>query len=254
MTCFLINFWWRQLAAGRSLNSASCRGGWGDRSCPRSATVIHSVAVDRTPNLPIGRRTLNHCAIADDVLVRCVSMLDFSLGFDRATVYRGQVLLSGAWDNEWHTVLWPLRRFQIPEWKSKQRHKWPAHTFNAVNLKTSQPRRYIYLQFDWWLLLDRLVSPLLLGFLQKMEKLMSESYFTSLEHLLAIFSVIENLLRVLPSPKFGLDTSVYLSCDFNRHCWYNGRPCKHHAVACEYRVDKLLLCDKIFLRMMGVSD
>ena len=83
---------------------------------------------------------------------------------------------------------------------------------------------------------------------------MSESYFTSLEHLLAIFSVIENFLRVLPSPKFGLDTSVYLSCDFNRHCWYNDRPCKHHAVACEYRVDKLLLCDKIFLRMLGVSD
>ena len=51
-------FWWRHLVAGRSLKYASCRGGWGERSCPRSATAIHSVAADRTPNLPIGRRTL----------------------------------------------------------------------------------------------------------------------------------------------------------------------------------------------------
>ena len=51
-------FWWRQLAAGRSLNCASCRGDWGERSFPRSTTAIHSVAVDRTPNLPIERLTL----------------------------------------------------------------------------------------------------------------------------------------------------------------------------------------------------
>ena len=43
---FFLNFWWRQLAAGRSLNSASCRGSWGECSCPRSATAIHSVAVE----------------------------------------------------------------------------------------------------------------------------------------------------------------------------------------------------------------
>jgi len=35
---------------------------WGERSCPRSATAIHSVAVDRTPNLPIERRKLYHWA------------------------------------------------------------------------------------------------------------------------------------------------------------------------------------------------
>ena len=58
---FLLNFWWRQLAAGRSLDWASSRGGWDERSCPRSATAIHSVAVDRTPDLPIWRWTLNHC-------------------------------------------------------------------------------------------------------------------------------------------------------------------------------------------------
>jgi len=32
----------------------------GEHSCPRSAMAVHSVAVDRTPNLPIERRTLYH--------------------------------------------------------------------------------------------------------------------------------------------------------------------------------------------------
>jgi len=41
----------KQLAAGQSLKFASCRGGWDEPSYPRSATAIHSVAVDRTPNL-----------------------------------------------------------------------------------------------------------------------------------------------------------------------------------------------------------
>ena len=54
--CFL----WRQLGTGRSLKSASCQGKWGERSCPRSATAIPSVTVDRTPNLPVRRRTLHH--------------------------------------------------------------------------------------------------------------------------------------------------------------------------------------------------
>jgi len=48
---FLFVFWWRQLATGRSLKFASFRGGWSERSCPRSATANHSVAVDRTRNL-----------------------------------------------------------------------------------------------------------------------------------------------------------------------------------------------------------
>jgi len=39
----------------RSLKFASCRGGWGECSCPRSATAIHSVTVDQTPNLGIER-------------------------------------------------------------------------------------------------------------------------------------------------------------------------------------------------------
>jgi len=42
---------YRQLAAG--LHNAFLR--WS--SCPRGATANHSVAVDRTPNLPNGRRT-----------------------------------------------------------------------------------------------------------------------------------------------------------------------------------------------------
>ena len=59
-----VNFWWRRLVTDRSLNCASCRGGWGEHSCPRSATAIHSMTVDRTPNLPIERQTLYHWAIA----------------------------------------------------------------------------------------------------------------------------------------------------------------------------------------------
>jgi len=63
---FGLFFWWRQSAAGRSPKCASCQGGWGERSCPRSATAIHSVAADRTANLPIGRRTLKplcYCSV-----------------------------------------------------------------------------------------------------------------------------------------------------------------------------------------------
>jgi len=56
-------FWWRQLAAGRSLNCAPCRDSWCEHSCPRSAMAIHSVAVDRTSNLPVGKQTLYHWAI-----------------------------------------------------------------------------------------------------------------------------------------------------------------------------------------------
>ena len=51
------------MAAGLSLNCPSCRGGWGER--PSSGMAIHSVAVDRTPNLPTGRRTLYHWANND---------------------------------------------------------------------------------------------------------------------------------------------------------------------------------------------
>jgi len=54
-TCFCIWSWWRPLAEGGNLKFYSCRGCWGGRSCPRSVTTIHSVAVDRTPNLPIER-------------------------------------------------------------------------------------------------------------------------------------------------------------------------------------------------------
>ena len=49
---------------GPSLNCSSCRGRWRERSCPRSATSVHSVVADRTPNLPIETRTLCHWAIA----------------------------------------------------------------------------------------------------------------------------------------------------------------------------------------------
>jgi len=45
-----------QLAAGRSLNSASFWGRWGERTCPRCVAAIHSVALGRTPNLSNERR------------------------------------------------------------------------------------------------------------------------------------------------------------------------------------------------------
>ena len=43
---------------------ASYRGSWGERSCPRSTTASHSVALNWTRNLPIERRTLYHWVVA----------------------------------------------------------------------------------------------------------------------------------------------------------------------------------------------
>jgi len=37
----------QQQAAGWSLKFNSCRGDWGERSCPRGATAFHSVARSR---------------------------------------------------------------------------------------------------------------------------------------------------------------------------------------------------------------
>jgi len=58
---FFFNFWWRQLAARRSLNCGFAGEVGVNDLCPRNVMAIHSV--DRTPNLPTGRRTLNHWAI-----------------------------------------------------------------------------------------------------------------------------------------------------------------------------------------------
>ena len=60
---FNSNLWWRQLAAGRNLKFAPSRGNFGWTPCPRS-TAVHSVALDRTPNLSIEGRTLYHWASA----------------------------------------------------------------------------------------------------------------------------------------------------------------------------------------------
>jgi len=52
---YLIRVWWWHLAEARCLKFVSCC------SCPRNYndSVIHSVAVDRTPNFPFERRTLS---------------------------------------------------------------------------------------------------------------------------------------------------------------------------------------------------
>jgi len=42
----------QQMATGQSLKFASCWGDWGERSCPRSATAIYSVAVDSSVASP----------------------------------------------------------------------------------------------------------------------------------------------------------------------------------------------------------
>ena len=41
---------------------ASCQGSWCACSCSRSATAIHSVSVNWTPNLPVERQSLYHWA------------------------------------------------------------------------------------------------------------------------------------------------------------------------------------------------
>jgi len=38
------------------LEIASYRGSWGERSCPRGATALHSVSVNWTHSLPIERQ------------------------------------------------------------------------------------------------------------------------------------------------------------------------------------------------------
>ena len=59
------------IGGGRSMNNTPRQDGWGERSSPRSATVIHSVAEDRTPNLRIGRRTHYHWAMTIILPQRC---------------------------------------------------------------------------------------------------------------------------------------------------------------------------------------
>jgi len=46
------------MKVSRRLNCAPFRGVWDERSCARSATAIHSVAVDRTCSLPVETQTL----------------------------------------------------------------------------------------------------------------------------------------------------------------------------------------------------
>jgi len=58
---FLICFWWQQLAAEHSLKFASCCDGVEVNALAQGVLrPIHSVAVDRTPDLPIGRWALHH--------------------------------------------------------------------------------------------------------------------------------------------------------------------------------------------------
>jgi len=63
---FFCKSWWRQLAAGRSLNCVFCPGGWGERSCPRSATQIHSVAMGWHPTFQFrGGHFTAQCFLGD---------------------------------------------------------------------------------------------------------------------------------------------------------------------------------------------
>ena len=61
---FNSNFWWRQLAAGRSLKFAPCRGDFGWTLLPKECYGSSLGGRGSTPNLPIERRTLYHWASA----------------------------------------------------------------------------------------------------------------------------------------------------------------------------------------------
>jgi len=63
------------MAAGRSLKFASWRGGWVECCCPWSATTIHAVAVNRTTNLAIVKRTLYHGAMKAETVASCHALL-----------------------------------------------------------------------------------------------------------------------------------------------------------------------------------
>jgi len=52
----ILYFWWRQLTAGRDLKFPTLRDNCDERFCPRCATAIHTVDMDRTP-YPMARLT-----------------------------------------------------------------------------------------------------------------------------------------------------------------------------------------------------
>jgi len=95
----VIRFWWRQLAAGRSLKFASWQGGWGESSCLTTATAIHSVtfqlrdwhfATELSPSIQKDAKSLSKClcvvelfkgAVSSSfepvVTIHCLAVLDF---------------------------------------------------------------------------------------------------------------------------------------------------------------------------------
>ena len=123
--------WWRQLAAGRSLNFASCWGGWGERSCTRNVTAMYSTAVARTPNFPVERRTFTTELSSPH-----------SLWLMRR-LFRGELsdllLFDGPWLLRLRSTYLRLERvFQRDVEKSKVKQKW-KEPHCVLNLRLLTP-------------------------------------------------------------------------------------------------------------------
>jgi len=82
-----------QLAEGPSLKYF--QGYWDERSCPRSAAVIHSVALDRTPNFPTERGTLYHWATTTPVFQKFFVFLWAENGSKVFKSYKSEKFLTG---------------------------------------------------------------------------------------------------------------------------------------------------------------
>ena len=66
--CTTTDFGWRKLASW----FVFCWNDWGESSCPRSATVIHSLAVGQKTNLSVERQAVYYWAIASPMWVDTV--------------------------------------------------------------------------------------------------------------------------------------------------------------------------------------
>jgi len=117
-------------------------GGWGERSCPRSATTIRSVAVDRAPNLPIGRWTFYHWAIVPQTGSRTFAYSFYFYG--ELKIEDKNPRICNALDS---LVYWSLvvsvvqKRWYTLHNRNKNRHRT---TNNSMNSNGKVMKQYIF--------------------------------------------------------------------------------------------------------------
>jgi len=159
-----LRLWWRKLAAGQRLQHASYRGSWGERCGPRSVTAIYSVAVDRTPNFPIKRRTLHHWSIT--ATPKCSSCLGVNCQLSGDVVMCrwgvteeptiGETVLSWLWlftgssCNAFYIRLWEERKYKLRNTRALMFASLQSHGISLF--------KWLWLRWWKWLCLERKVK------------------------------------------------------------------------------------------------